>query len=178
MNNIFDIFTPAREMISMRPDRIYSPLFANLVKSLAVDIHEDDKQYILKTDIPGFDVEDVSVTVEAGVLSIIADKKETSSTKPEQKEKSDEVKEESQLNDKDTSDKVLVDKEQSSQRSLIQERSTHQRLERRINLGSRKINEEKIEASLDKGILTVLIPFAEDTKSRKINIDVRKAILH
>lgn len=178
MNNIFDIFTPAREMISMRPDRMYSPLFTNFVKSLAVDIHEDDKQYILKTDLPGFDVEEISVAVEDGVLSIIADKKEFSSNEPENEKTSDEAKENTKQKDNDNVEKVLVDKKDSTQRSLIQERSSHRRLERRINLGSRKISEEKIEASLDKGVLTVLIPFEEDTKSKKINIDVRKSILH
>lgn len=40
--------------------------------SLAVDVQEDDTNYYVATDLPGFRKEDVQVSVENGVLSIEA----------------------------------------------------------------------------------------------------------
>jgi len=40
-----------------------------------VDISEDDKEYILKAELPGMSKEDVKVTVENGVLSMTGERK-------------------------------------------------------------------------------------------------------
>jgi len=40
-----------------------------------VDIAEDDKEYIIKAELPGVSKEDVKVTVEGGVLSISGERK-------------------------------------------------------------------------------------------------------
>ncbi len=36
----------------------------------AVDIKEEDKQFVIRTDIPGVDPKDIEITMEAGILSI------------------------------------------------------------------------------------------------------------
>ncbi len=41
----------------------------------AVDITEDDKEYLIKTDLPEVKKEDVKVTVENGVLTITGERK-------------------------------------------------------------------------------------------------------
>ena len=41
----------------------------------AVDISEDDKEYIIKAELPGLKREEVKVTVEDGVLSISGERK-------------------------------------------------------------------------------------------------------
>ena len=48
-----------------------------------VDISEDDKEYLLKADLPEMKKEDVKVTVENGVLSISGERK----TEKEEKKK-------------------------------------------------------------------------------------------
>ncbi len=40
-----------------------------------VDIAEDDKEYIIKAELPGVNKDDVRVTVEGGVLSITGERK-------------------------------------------------------------------------------------------------------
>jgi HSP20 family protein len=49
-----------------------------------VDISEDDKEYMVKADLPEMNKEDVKVTVENGVLSISGERK---SEKEEEKQK-------------------------------------------------------------------------------------------
>lgn len=41
-----------------------------------VDIHEDDNHLYVEAELPGFDREDVNVTLENGVLTITAERKE------------------------------------------------------------------------------------------------------
>jgi HSP20 family protein len=41
-----------------------------------VDIAEDDKEYMIKAELPGVKKEDVKVTVEGGVLSITGERRE------------------------------------------------------------------------------------------------------
>ena len=36
----------------------------------AVDIKEEDKQFVIRADIPGVDPKDIEITMEAGILSI------------------------------------------------------------------------------------------------------------
>jgi HSP20 family protein len=43
--------------------------------SPAVDIAEDDKEYIIKAELPGMSKENIKVTVEGGVLSIAGERK-------------------------------------------------------------------------------------------------------
>jgi len=180
MNNFLDIFSPARQIMSARPERfLYNPpFFFNLTRSLAIDVDEDSKQYIIKTDLPGFDVEDVDVSIEDNVLHIVAEHTETfdkADTTDNDKDSELEKNKTSESEEKAESQEVQGKEENT--RNLVQERSTHKRLERRIDLGTRKISEEKISASLDKGILTLLVPFEEEDKKKRINIDVRKSIL-
>ena len=40
-----------------------------------VDISEDDKEYVVKTELPGVNKEDVRITVEGGMLSIRGERK-------------------------------------------------------------------------------------------------------
>jgi HSP20 family protein len=41
-----------------------------------VDISEDDKEYLIKVEVPGVNKEDVRVTVENGILTITGERKE------------------------------------------------------------------------------------------------------
>lgn len=173
MNNFLDIFTPARQMMSARPERFLynSPLFVNFPRSLAVDIDEDGKQYIITTDLPGFDVEDVDVSIENNVLHIVAEHTETFSENTSEDDK------DSVSKDKPSKEQELNAEKDERKQNLVQERSNHKRLERRIDLGTKKVDEEKIQASLDKGVLKLLVPYIEEDKKKRINIDIRKSIL-
>jgi len=98
--NSLDKWDPARwnpfkemEEISDRFNRFFGRLpalresvrealtFADWVPT--VDVSEDDKEYLIKAEIPGVDKKDVKVTMEEGVLTILGDRKQ----EKEEKEK-------------------------------------------------------------------------------------------
>ena len=51
--------------------------------SPAVDIKEEDEQFVLKADIPGVDPKDIDVTMEDGVLTIKGERKHESEEEAE-----------------------------------------------------------------------------------------------
>ncbi|WP_246060417.1 Hsp20/alpha crystallin family protein [Peptoniphilus catoniae] len=62
IDNFFnDEFTPQRAINSA---------------SFKVDIAEDDKGYTVEAELPGFDKEDISISLEEGKLTLVAEKKE------------------------------------------------------------------------------------------------------
>ena len=46
------------------------------LNSMALDVHENDKNYTLKADVPGVPKENVKVEVDGDTLTISADRKE------------------------------------------------------------------------------------------------------
>ena len=46
----------------------------------AVDVHEDPDHFFVTAELPGFDKDDVDITLEDGVLSIRAERKEETRT--------------------------------------------------------------------------------------------------
>lgn len=65
-----------------------------------------------------------------------------------------------------------LDKDSKDDKNIIQERSYHQRIERRVNLGSRSLNTQDITASLENGILEISIPLSEESLPKRISIGI------
>lgn len=152
MNSLFDFNNPlfTRRLLagSYRPDRLMnSSLFSNLPKILPVDVNEKENNYTIIADLPGFEEDNIAVNIENNVLSIIAEQ--------EVEEKDDENSE-----------------DDSTSRNIVKERIFHKRTERNINLGSRRFDIESITADLKNGVLTVVIPFAEESLPKKIEVKV------
>jgi HSP20 family protein len=61
--DVFDIF-----------DRMLQPMVRT--PYMSTDISETDKAYLFSIDMPGFNKEDISITVEDGYLSVSANKSE------------------------------------------------------------------------------------------------------
>lgn len=102
----------------------------------AIDILETEDAYKVVADLPGFNPDEVDVTVDEGTLTIKGERKFY-----------DEVKEENFHR---------VERRFGS-------------FERAVRL-PRQVQADKIEATFDKGVLTVGIPKAEESKPRRVEI--------
>ncbi len=91
---------------------------------LAVDIKENDDNYIIKADFPGMDKDDIKVSIDNNMLTIEAEHDES--------------------------------KEDKEGKYLRQERR-YGKYSRSFNLG-KDVDESKIIADFDKGVLSLQIP--------------------
>lgn len=147
MNNIFDINYIPRRFKPYGPERLLnSTLFSNLPKILPVDVEEHDNNYTVLADLPGFEDDNISVNIENNTLSVIVER--------ENPEKTEE--------------------EENAVRGIVRERFFHKKMERHINLGSRRLDVDNITADLENGVLTVTVPFAEESLPKKIDVKTGK----
>jgi HSP20 family protein len=70
MSSLFDLNSSRRGNLTTEDENITVPEWAPLV-----DIAEDDKEYLIKVEIPEVQKEDVRVTVENGTLTIAGERK-------------------------------------------------------------------------------------------------------
>lgn len=106
--------------------------------SPVVEAREDDKGLHIEVDLPGVDPEDVSVELSEGVLTIKAERK---------------------------MEKDVEEAEKNGVKYHIMERAYGTFL-RRFNLPW-EADEDKIEASFDKGVLKIFVPRKEEEKKTK-----------
>lgn len=107
-----------------------------------VDIVENEKNYVIKADLPGVKKEDVEVTLEEGLLTIKAETR-TETEKKEKKEKGEFIRRERHFG----------------------------QFVRRLNLGS-NIAEKEIVANFQDGVLTVTVPKLEPLKPLPVKIEI------
>lgn len=111
--------------------------FAGDSRNLALDVHENNDAYIVKTDVPGASTDDIDIRLQENTLTITAE------TRSETREE--------------------------SENAILQERrfGTFSRRLRFPEL----VNGDAIEATYDAGVLTIMIPKAEEVKPRRISIN-------
>ena len=106
----------------------------------AVDVHENADHFFVEAELPGFSQEDVDITLEDGVLTIRADRKE-----------------ETKAGDHN-GDKTPLH---------LERRWT--RFERSFTLPT-AVNENSVQATLDGGLLKITLDKREEVKPRKIQV--------
>jgi HSP20 family protein len=106
----------------------------------AVDVHEDGDHFYVEAELPGFNKDEVDITLEDGVLTLRAERKEEMRKGGDGKEK---------------------------QPLHIERRWS--RFERSFTLPT-AVNENSVRASLDDGILKITLDKREEVKPRKIQI--------
>lgn len=99
-----------------------------------VDIREDDQALIIEAELPGFKREEVDVSIDHDVLSIVAERK------PAEKKGTEHLTERRYL-----------------------------RVERSFTLPC-AVDESKVEAKLDQGVLYLRLPKTEASKPHKITL--------
>ncbi|HCX86772.1 MAG TPA: hypothetical protein DG761_01965 [Gammaproteobacteria bacterium] len=105
----------------------------------AIDVSENEGAYLVKAELPGVAREDLGVTINDGVLTINAERKE---------EKKDE----------------------KDGRVIRQERY-YGKFVRSLRLGS-DIDEGKIEAQYENGVLNLSLPKTAEVKPRKVDVKI------
>lgn len=105
----------------------------------AVDIAEQENDYVVKIELPGISKDDVKITLESNILTIRGEKKREQDLKEE----------------------------------------NYHRVERSYGAFQRSftlpttVRSDKIDASYKDGILTVLLPKAEEAKPKQIEVKVK-----
>ena len=108
-------------------------------KMPAIDVSENEGAYLVKAELPGVAREDLNVTINDGILTINAERKE---------EKKDE----------------------KDGRVIRQERY-YGKFVRSLRLGS-DIDEERIEAQYENGVLNLSLPKTAEVKPRKVDVKI------
>ena len=129
---------PFRDLSSIEDefDRLMGRAYSRSAWVPALDVRETEDLFEVTVDLPGMAPEDVSVTFEAGVLTVSG----------------------------------------TRQFSREETKETFHRIERSYGTFARQIklprtaDTEKIEASFDKGVLSVTVPKAEVAKPRTIEV--------
>jgi HSP20 family protein len=111
----------------------------------AVDVHEDQDHFYVEAELPGFTKDDVDVTLEDGVLTLRAERKQ-----------------ESRQNGHGPQNAPT-----GKQPLHVERRWT--RFERSFTLPA-AVNESSVRATLNDGVLTITLDKREEVKPRKIQI--------
>jgi HSP20 family protein len=107
----------------------------------ATDIIENDDEYLIQVNLPGFSKDEVSIEANHEYIEITAEHKE------------------------ETEDK----KEDNDVKYLHRERRTR-KLARRISF-AKPIDSTKAETNLDNGVLSIKLPKSEEAKAIKLSIN-------
>ena len=105
----------------------------------AIDVSEKEGVYLVKAELPGVARENLDVTINDGVLTIKAERKEKK-------------------------------KDEKDDRVIRQERY-YGKFVRSLRLGS-DIDEGRVEAQYEDGVLKLSLPKTADVKPRKVDIKV------
>ena len=111
----------------------------------AVDVHEDSDHFYVDAELPGFQKEDVDITLEDGVLTIRAERH-------------------------DENPQNGNHQNQQNQRQPLHVERRWVRFERSFTLPT-AVNENSVGAQLDGGLLKVTLDKREEVKPRKIQIN-------
>jgi HSP20 family protein len=118
----------------------------------AVDVHEDADHFYVEAELPGFTQNDVDVTLEDGVLTLRAERRE-----------------EAKSNGTNG----------NSARTPLHIERRWTRFERSFTLPA-AVNESAVQAVLNDGVLTITLDKREEVKPRKIQITAgtgRKSVI-
>lgn len=142
VNNFAAEFVNMQREIDRMFDRFHGGMIDNGETSTwlpAIDVVENQDDYVVKAELPGVDKNDVKITVHNDVLTIRGEKK----SEKEEKENS------------------------------------YHRIERSFGVFQRSfalpkpVQNEKIEASYDNGVLTVRLPKVKEAKPKEIEVKVK-----
>jgi HSP20 family molecular chaperone IbpA len=136
-------------------DRIFNNFWSDYptaasTKLPKVDIRENDKEYVLEAELPGYGEKDVDVNVEKHVL-LISSVNEIKDVKEESVEKAEKV-------------------EKVNESFLIRERLTSS-FQRSFVLPE-GVSEDKIKGEFKNGILTLVIPKLPEKQPKKIEVKI------
>jgi HSP20 family protein len=109
------------------------------MQDIRVDIEEDDKQYVVRAEIPGAKKEDLRVEVDGNRVSIAAE--------------------------------IRKDREETKQKGRVLVRETYEgNVSRSFSL-PQDIDDTRVGAKLDNGVLKLTLPKSEGSRNRRVTIE-------
>lgn len=162
-------FDPVREAMSLRHamDQLLSQSFVNptwsAITSTAytpMDVCETEQGYKVRVSLPGVRPEEVDVTLEQNTLTI----KGRFSTSEEERERGEQREQHEQHEQREGERR-----EGQERRNWLLHEITSGEFERSITFG-RPIDAEHVEAKMEHGVLTLMIPLAQSSRPRKISV--------
>lgn len=153
--------------------------FSKGVKGMKTDIEENDKETIFNIEVPGFNKEEIEISVDDGYL-IVSAKKETEETTYSKKESDENICSKKETEECSCSAKRETEEGSCSGRNEAEKCGGKNRILRRERFfGSTTrsfyvgdVDEDSIKARLDKGILTVIVPKEEKKVPEKKHVTI------
>ena len=121
-----------------------------------VDVAEYDDEIVVMADLPGFEREEIDVTIDEGALRIHAERERES---------------EHRSGDERGADGELMTRERGSRQTYLHRERRHESVSRRIDL-PRAVREDEATAHYRNGVLTVTLPRSVDSEDDSHRIDV------
>ncbi|WP_276255317.1 Hsp20/alpha crystallin family protein [Halomontanus rarus] len=143
--------------------------------SIAVDVADHDEEYVVTADLPGYEIDDIELTLSEGTLRLEAEREResVSTSDPELESETGSEPDSDSESDTGTGTGTEVDVEstpKTENRYLRRER-THRSVSRRIRLPE-PVEENEVSASYTNGVLTVTLPkVSADEGSKRIDIE-------
>lgn len=153
--------------------------FSKGVKGMKTDIEENDKETIFNIEVPGFNKEEIEISVDDGYL-IVSAKKETDETTYSKKESDENICSKKEAEEDSCSAKRETEEGSCSGRNEAEKCGGKNRILRRERFfGSTTrsfyvgdVDEDSIKARLDKGVLTVIVPKEEKKVPEKKHVTI------
>ena len=152
-----------------------SPLAS--LANYGVDIREDEDHIYVEADLPGFRKEDVDISLENGTLTIIAEHREEK-TEPEARQQEAQRPQgqgTQQQGQQGQGQQRQANQQQQQSRSpqpngqyLLRERRI-QRVVRSFTLPP-NVDEQNVQATLENGVLRIILSKRDDAKPRRVQI--------
>jgi HSP20 family protein len=147
---------------------------SNPLANFGVDVREDADHIYIEADLPGFRKEDVNISLEDNVLTIVAERKEEIPPPGEQAQQAQQGQQAAQAQPGQQgqqlpqSQPVQQGKKRSSSDYLLRERR-YERFVRSFIL-PHPVDEQSVQAKLENGVLKITLNKREDAKPRRIQV--------
>ena len=123
--------------------------------NFGVDIREDEDNIFVEADLPGFRKEDVQVTLENGMLTITAERREGEGDSAQDQGSSE--------------GRKRGEREDGRKANYLLQERRYQRFVRSFTLPS-NVEEQDVEAKLDNGVLFITLKKRDEAKPRRISV--------
>jgi len=148
------------------------------LSNFGVDIREENDRIIVEADLPGFQKDDIDITLEDGTLTIMAEHREEVAEPPEagngnrrqeeQRQGSQQAQPQAQGQTEQNQQQSQRQRRQQQGEYLLRERRV-QRVVRSFTLPA-NVDEKNVEARLENGVLKIILQKREDAKPRRVKV--------
>ena len=153
------------------------------LSNFGVDIREENDGIIVEADLPGFQKDDIDITLEDGILTIMAERREETTEPPpggngnrgqqgpQQTAQQGQQQRQQQAQGKSEQNEQQAQRQQARQQQgeyLLRERRI-QRVVRSFTLPA-NVDENNVKARLENGVLKIILQKHEDAKPRHVKV--------